>query len=116
MIEILAIILIKAFYHFVKEIGDDMVYIVIGYLLCMNVIGFVIMGMDKKKAKRHAYRIPEKTLFAVAIFGGSVGGILGMYHFRHKTKHASFVIGFPFVAIVQILLILWVIFSKISLT
>ena len=80
--------------------------ILIVYLLIINLIGFIIMGMDKRKAIRHTYRIPEKTLFLAALLGGSIGSILGMQLFRHKTKHWYFVIGMPAILILQILLIL----------
>ena len=75
--------------------------ILASYLVIMNVIGFVIMGVDKKKAIKHQYRIPEKTLFLVAILGGSLGGWLGMKRFRHKTKHMKFVVGFSALFLVQ---------------
>lgn len=74
------------------------------YLIVMNLIGFTIMGMDKSKAKRHAWRIPEKILFLCSLLGGSIGTWAGMYAFRHKTKHWYFVIGMPFVFFVQIVL------------
>ena len=79
--------------------------ILIVYLLIINLIGFASMGMDKRKAVRHTYRIPEKTLFLAALLGGSIGSILGMQLFRHKTKHWYFVIGMPAILILQILLI-----------
>ena len=64
------------------------------------------MGIDKYKAKKRAFRIPEATLFIVAVIGGSIGSIAGMYAFRHKTRHRSFVYGMPFILIIQIVLIL----------
>lgn len=70
----------------------------------MNLLGFCLMGMDKSKARRGAWRIPEKTLFGAAFFGGSVGSILGMQMFRHKTKHWYFVIGMPAILLLHILL------------
>jgi len=70
----------------------------------MNVVGFFIMGIDKKKAEKHAWRIPEKTLFLVSLIGGSIGTLLGMYVFRHKTKHWYFVIGMPLILIIHIIL------------
>lgn len=78
----------------------------LGYLLFMNLTGFVLMGADKHKAKKGAWRISERTLFLTAILGGSIGSILGMYIFRHKTRHKKFVIGMPAVMLVQIMLIL----------
>ncbi|SKA61043.1 Uncharacterized membrane protein YsdA, DUF1294 family [Eubacterium uniforme] len=74
------------------------------YIIIMNVVGFFIMGIDKRKAKKHAWRIPEKTLFLVSLIGGSIGTLLGMYVFRHKTKHWYFVIGMPLILIVHIIL------------
>ncbi len=74
------------------------------YLAIINVIAFALMGFDKQRAKRSLWRIPEKTLFLSALLGGSIGAILGMYTFRHKTKHATFVYGMPVILILQILL------------
>lgn len=65
------------------------------------------MGIDKRKAIKHAFRIPEATLFLIAFIGGSIGSILGMYTFRHKTRHWYFVYGMPFILIVQIALIVF---------
>lgn len=82
------------------------VYLLISsYLILMNLIGFALMGIDKHKAIKGAFRIPEATLFVVAIIGGSIGSILGMYTFRHKTRHKKFVYGMPAVLIIQVLLI-----------
>ncbi len=72
------------------------------YLLLVNAVAFSLMGIDKRKAKKKKYRIPEKTLFLWAIAGGSVGSIVGMYFFRHKTRHPSFQIGMPLILLVQI--------------
>lgn len=85
---------------------------IIGYLILINILGFFVMGEDKRRAKKHLYRIPEKTLFSVAIIGGSIGSILGMYHFRHKTKHSSFVVGMPIIVILQIILVIYTVFGK----
>jgi uncharacterized membrane protein YsdA (DUF1294 family) len=60
------------------------------------------MWADKRKAKKDAFRIPEKTLFTIAVIGGSIGSIAGMYRFRHKTKHSSFTIGMPLILLIQI--------------
>ena len=67
-----------------------------GYLLLMSLILFAFMGADKRRAKRRAWRVPERTLFWLAALGGGLGGVLGMLAFRHKTRHASFCIGMPF--------------------
>ncbi|WHY76415.1 DUF1294 domain-containing protein [Neobacillus sp. WH10] len=74
--------------------------------LVMNVVGLLIMGEDKKRARKHQYRIRERTLWLVALFGGAVGTTAGMQLFRHKTKHVSFKIGFPVIAIVELYLLI----------
>jgi uncharacterized membrane protein YsdA (DUF1294 family) len=79
------------------------------YLAAMNIVGFVSMSLDKRKAKRHTRRISEKTLFLIAVFGGSVGSLLGMYVFHHKTKHLRFVIGLPLILLLQIALAIYLI-------
>ena len=66
-----------------------------GYLLLMSLILFAFMGADKRRAKRRAWRVPERTLFWLAALGGGLGGVLGMLAFRHKTRQASFCIGMP---------------------
>ena len=75
------------------------------YLIIINLIGFLSMLIDKKKAKYGRWRIPENTLFLYAILGGSIGSILGMYIFRHKTQKTKFKIGMPALLILQILVI-----------
>lgn len=80
-------------------------YLII-YLVIMNIIGFFIMAVDKHKAKKHAWRIPEKMLFLASLVGGSIGTWAGMYVFRHKTKHWYFVIGMPLILVLHIVLIL----------
>lgn len=75
-------------------------------LVVMNVIAFALMGIDKQRARRGAWRIPEKTLFlATALFGG-LGGTLGMFMLRHKTKHWYFRLGFPALLAVQTVLLI----------
>ena len=83
----------------------DVITLLLEYLIAANLIGFALMGIDKYKAKKRAFRIPEATLFIVAIIGGSIGSIIGMYAFRHKTRHWYFVYGMPAILILQILLI-----------
>ena len=70
----------------------------------MSVLGFMVMGIDKSKAKKGQWRIKEVVLFAFAILGGAVGSTLGMYIFRHKTKHWYFAVFFPLLALVDIAL------------
>ena len=74
----------------------------LGYLIILNMIGMGVMWADKRKAKKGAWRIPEKTLFLVSILGGSIGTWAGMYLFRHKTKHWYFVVGMPLILVLQI--------------
>lgn len=84
----------------------EVIFVVTAYFLLINMTGFALMGIDKRKAIKHAFRIPESTLFIVAVIGGSVGSILGMYTFRHKTRHWYFVYGMPLILVVQILLLI----------
>lgn len=74
------------------------------YLIIINLIAFLSMYIDKKKARYGKWRIPEQTLFILALIGGSIGSIAGMYIFRHKTKKLRFSIGFPIILILQIVL------------
>lgn len=74
------------------------------YLVMINLAAFALMGVDKSRARRHAWRIPEKTLFLSAVFGGSLGAILGMQVFHHKTKHWYFVAGMPLIFALQLAL------------
>ena len=76
------------------------------YLVVINVTALALCGADKRKAKKHAWRISEKALFLSAVLGGSAGALLGMLLFRHKTKHWYFVIGIPLILVIQIFL-LW---------
>jgi uncharacterized membrane protein YsdA (DUF1294 family) len=82
------------------------------YLIIMNVVNFILMGYDKKQAKKGSRRIPEKRFFTYAAFGGALGGWLGMLKWRHKTKHMSFVLGLPALLVVNIICMyfLWIIF------
>lgn len=77
------------------------------YLVLINIITFLMYGMDKWKAKRNAWRISEKTLLLTALAGGSLGALGGMFFFRHKTKHTSFLILIPLFLMIHIALILW---------
>ena len=88
--------------------------LIIIYLIAVNLIGFVLMGIDKRKAIKNAFRIPEATLFSVALVGGSLGSILGMLIFRHKTKHWYFLFGMPIILILQIALVVFLYFSPIE--
>lgn len=74
------------------------------YLIIINLIAFLVMYIDKRRAKYGKWRIKEHTLFILAILGGSIGAIAGMYTFRHKTKKMRFVIGFPAILVCEIVL------------
>ena len=80
--------------------------ILIIYLLIINIIGFVLMGIDKQRAIRGAWRISEASLFLTALAGGALGCTIGMQYFRHKTKHWYFKYGMPAICLMQILLLL----------
>jgi uncharacterized membrane protein YsdA (DUF1294 family) len=71
----------------------------------MNIIGMIVMKVDKNRAIKHQYRISEKTLWLIALFGGAVGTTAGMQLYRHKTKHLSFKFGFPILALAEIILL-----------
>lgn len=77
------------------------------YFLVMNIITFLLIGYDKHEAKVNQWRISEKALFLFCLFGGSIGGICGMYAFRHKTQKWYFKIGFPLILIIQIGVIIY---------
>lgn len=74
-------------------------------LVVMNGLSFTLMGIDKLKARRGAWRIPEKTLFLVTALFGGLGGVMGMRVFHHKTRHKAFVWGFPALLAVQVVLL-----------
>lgn len=79
------------------------------YLFLINAVGFVLMLVDKQKARRRRWRIPEATLMGVAAIGGSIGSLLGMYTFRHKTRHIKFTLGIPLILVIQIFAAVWLI-------
>ena len=74
-------------------------FIIPAAFVAMSVIGFALMGADKRRAEKGAWRIPEKVLFGVSFLLGGVGSLVGMFVFRHKTKHASFRILLPLAAL-----------------
>ena len=77
------------------------------YLLIINAIGFLLMLVDKFKARKNLWRIPEATLMGTAALGGSVGVLAGMYTVRHKTKHLKFTLGVPLIIAAQMMFALW---------
>ena len=84
-----------------------MVTLILLYLLIVNAIAFLLMLVDKQKAKKKLWRIPESTLLLSAAMGGSIGSLAGMYTFRHKTKHLKFTLGVPAILILQIAAVLY---------
>ena len=84
--------------------SKEALQLLLGYLLLMNLIAFVLMGLDKRRARRDKWRISEKTLFLPAVLGGSLGAILGMRLFHPKTQHGEFRYGLPALLAGQILL------------
>ena len=79
------------------------------YLVVMNVLGVAVMWSDKRRARLHRWRIPEKVLFGVSLLGGSAGTWAGMYLFRHKTKHWYFVVGMPLILVCQAALAIYLV-------
>lgn len=77
------------------------------YFIVINLFGFFIMWLDKRKAKKGAWRIPEKTLFIITAIGGGIGTTAGMFVFHHKTQKIQFLIGFPFITILEIVTIIY---------
>lgn len=74
------------------------------YLLIINAIAFSLMLIDKYKARKNLWRIPEATLISTALLGGSIGTLIGMYTVRHKTRHIKFTVGIPLILLAQIAL------------
>lgn len=82
--------------------------LVLIYLLIINAAGFLLMLIDKWKARKNRWRIPEATLMAAAALGGSPGCLLGMYLVRHKTQHPKFALGIPLILAVQVVIATWI--------
>lgn len=82
-----------------------------GTVLAINLLGYLSMWSDKKRAVKGKYRISEKILFLIAICGGSFGSVLGMHHFRHKTKHWYFKYGMPAILFIQLIIVGSIIYS-----
>ena len=91
----------------------DVIRLIAIYLIVVNIIGLALMGIDKEMARRQNWRISGKTLFLTAFIGGSVGALIGMYLFHHKTRHRSFAIGMPLILTLQIIIVLLLYFSPI---
>ncbi|MEG0769968.1 MAG: DUF1294 domain-containing protein [Ruthenibacterium sp.] len=86
------------------------------FLAGINALSFVLFGADKFRAQREMWRIPERTLFLLAALGGSAGAVAGIWTFRHKTRHLSFVVGMPAILLVQVALGVWLHMKYAGLT
>ena len=84
------------------------------YILLVNILGFALMGIDKARAKKRGFRIPEATLFVVAIIGGCIGSMIGMSVFKHKTRKRYFLFGMPLILLLQIALVVALILSPVE--
>ena len=84
------------------------------YLTIVDLAGFFIMGIDKLRARKRAFRIPESTLFVIALMGGSLGTTIGMHLFHHKTRHWYFLYGMPAILFLQIAIVALLIYSPIQ--
>lgn len=90
------------------------IYVLLIYLAIVNAAGFLLMFIDKQKARKRKWRIPESTLLGVALIGGSLGSLIGMYTFRHKTLHSKFVWGVPTMLVAHICIVGILIFSALK--
>lgn len=93
----------------------DVIRLLTLYFTAVNLIGLFLMGLDKYKARKQLWRIPESTLFILAIIGGSMGCIIGMHVFRHKTRHWYFLFGMPMILLIQIALFAAIMYSPIEI-
>ena len=90
-----------------KNMAQSVPFLLIAVFVLMSIILFLVMGRDKALSKTRRRRVPEATLFLLAVLGGALGGVLGMQIFRHKTQHMKFVVGFPLLALLQWGAVIW---------
>ena len=90
----------------------NIVSLIIYYLVAINIVAFFVYGIDKLKAKKNRWRIPEATLLSLAVIGGSIGALLGMKVWHHKTMHKKFSIGIPLILFIQILFLNYLFFTS----
>lgn len=81
------------------------------YIILINVIAFIVYGVDKWKARKGKWRISEASLLFLAFIGGSIGAYVGMQVWRHKTKHLKFTLGVPLILLLQILLLIYILYK-----
>jgi len=82
----------------------SMIDYILYYLLGINILAFLVFGLDKWKARKNRWRVPEATLLMLAVVGGSAGALLGMLVFRHKTRHNKFRIGLPLILLAHLVI------------
>lgn len=92
----------------------EVILLLVTYFVVMNLIGFLMMGSDKRKAVKHVWRTPEAVLFLPALLGGSIGSILGMHIFHHKTRHWYFRYGLPLILLLQLAIVILLLRSPIQ--
>lgn len=92
----------------------SVILIIAAYFALVNIIAFLEMGIDKRRAIKRAYRIPESTLFLTAFVGGVIGSIMGMYYFRHKTRKPVFIYGMPIILLLWIAAIIYIILLPVD--
>lgn len=92
----------------------DAILALIIYIVALNVLTFAMMGNDKRKAKKHLWRTPEINFFILSLIGGSLGTLLGMYSFRHKTKKWYFRFGLPILLLIQVGIGVFLVMSPIE--
>ena len=90
--------------------------VIASYFIFFNLLGLILMGIDKHRAKKKEWRIPESTLFTVALFGGSLGTTLGMFLFRHKTRHWYFLYGMPLILFIQLALTYYIMHAPLNIS
>ena len=95
-----------------KWLSENFAALAVIWLLAVNVTAFAMFGIDKLKARKDSRRIPEKTLLGIAVIGGSIGALAGMYLFRHKTLHKKFSVGLPVILAVQCALAVYLLFCS----
>ena len=83
-------------------------YFLLGYLSLLNILSLIIMIHDKKNAKNHKWRVSEATLITISLLGGSIGILMGMYIFRHKTNHLKFTLGIPLILLLNLFLYVFI--------
>ena len=95
---------------------ENPLWVLVGWMLAVSVVLFFVMRKDKLWSKTHHRRVPEASLFLLALIGGALGGVLGMQIFRHKTQHPKFYLGFPLIALVQWGLVIWAMLPSDSIS